>query len=169
MRKSKYFDQKLQNKKKTFFPASKSITTTQPGADLKTNRSQRSQRETRHIRMFKVIICLIAVFLVCRLPNWIFLLIKLHNDLRDHMWWILQYSLGILALCNCMVNPLLYTFLGETLKFGEWLRARACAWWCCHCTKRPSGATEIVTTPESSDNKAAKEAPSQHTEKSVRF
>lgn len=33
--------------------------------------------------------------------------------------WLLHYSLGILSLFNCMINPLLYAFLSETLKTSE--------------------------------------------------
>lgn len=72
--------------------------------------------------MFKVVILLIALFLICRLPQWIFVLYKMYsNDVNAQKYWLLHYSLGILILINCMTNPLMYAFLATTIKFGEQL------------------------------------------------
>lgn len=71
--------------------------------------------------MFKVIIAIMTTFFVCRLPTWIFLLIKLNRTevmgLPQH--WVVHFSLGILSLANCAINPFLYTFLSETIRVGS--------------------------------------------------
>lgn len=72
-------------------------------------------REIRQLRMFKAILVLMVVFLVCRLPTWIFLLYKLHNSATSNLMWMLHYCFGLLSLVNCVLNPFLYTFLTETI------------------------------------------------------
>lgn len=81
-------------------------------------------RKTRQLRMFKVIIMIMITFLVCRLPTWIFLLIKLNRDLSSSASWVLHFSFGILSLANCAINPFLYTFLTETMHFGSQVKGR---------------------------------------------
>lgn len=78
----------------------------------------RSSREIRQLRMFRVILVLIVTFLVCRLPTWIYLLYKLENVANTNLHWVLQYVFGILSVMNCVVNPLLYTFLMETIHYS---------------------------------------------------
>lgn len=88
-------------------------------------------RKTRQLRMFKVIIVIMLTFFVCRLPTWIFLLIKLNTNLSSSASWIVHFSLGLLSLANCAINPFLYTFLTETIRFGSDVRDRfrkLCSW-----------------------------------------
>jgi hypothetical protein len=85
---------------------------TQPNVE-----THRNERQRRQMRMFKVILVLMSVFIMCRLPNWIFLLYKLSNDVSGRLNWLLLYCFAIMGLLNCMLNPLLYTFLGETIRF----------------------------------------------------
>lgn len=90
----------------------------QTSYDLRQN-SSKNHREARHIRMFKVIICLMAIFLICRLPQWIFLMVKFYANINMVQMWLIQYSLGTFSLFNCVLNPFMYAFLSETLKTGE--------------------------------------------------
>lgn len=99
-------------------PTSQITNTRQTSYDIRQS-STKNQREARHIRMFKVIICLIAIFLICRLPQWIFLLVKFYGNIHLVEMWLLHYSFGILALFNCMLNPFMYTFLSATLRVSE--------------------------------------------------
>lgn len=74
--------------------------------------------------MFKVIIVIMTTFFVCRLPTWIFLLIKLNNELTATGSYLVHFCFGILSLANCAVNPFLYTFLTETIRFGSKMKNR---------------------------------------------
>lgn len=78
----------------------------------------RTRREIRQLRMFIAVLVLMLTFLICRLPTWIFLLYKLYNPAKTNSLWMLHYSLGLLSITNCVLNPLLYTFLTETIQFS---------------------------------------------------
>lgn len=92
--------------------------------------SSKNLREARHIRMFKVVFLIILIFLLCRLPSWIFLLIKMYSSKSTYSeYWIMHYSFGILVLLNCLLNPLIYTFLSTTLNVCDKIRD----WFKCFC------------------------------------
>lgn len=112
----------------------------------KIHQSSNNCRKTRQLRMFKVIIVIMTTFFICRLPTWIFLLIKMNKDLSLSPSWIVHFSLGLLSLTNCAINPFLYTFLTETIRFGSDLKARA-RMFCCWCSYRGEG-TATVTNVE---------------------
>lgn len=77
-------------------------------------------RKKRQIQMFKAILAIMLTFFICRLPQWIFTLVKMNVANPSTLsWFIANYTLGILSLTNCALNPLLYTFLNETLKATE--------------------------------------------------
>lgn len=98
------------------------------------NETHRNERQRRQMRMFKVILVLMSVFICCRLPNWIFLLYKLSNVASGRLNWLLLYSFGALGLLNCMLNPLLYTFLGETIRITSHIGS-ACYKFCRPCRR----------------------------------
>lgn len=83
--------------------------------------SKRVERKQRQIRMVKVIALLMAVFFICRLPNWIYVLYKLSNVTQKNIYWVIHYIFGILVLINCLLNPFLYTFLSETIRLTTFL------------------------------------------------
>lgn len=96
------------------------VFTVEPQSNAPANvETRRNGRQRRQMRMFKVILVLMSVFIMCRLPNWIFLIYKLTYQVTGKVNWLLYYSFGIMGLVNCMLNPLLYTFLGETLRIGS--------------------------------------------------
>lgn len=90
-------------------------------------RKLKTCREIRQMRMFKAILVLMFVFLICRLPIWIFLLVKLYNVASSNMMWMLHFCFGLLSIVNCVLNPFLYTFLIETIQFSSRF---------IHCVKR---------------------------------
>ncbi|XP_063984276.1 QRFP-like peptide receptor [Diachasmimorpha longicaudata] len=77
------------------------------------------QRKRRTIR---VILLLILVFVVCRLPQWAFLLFKTISIMRGWIWWHLQVMLSTLSLFNAAIHPFLYAFLNEALSIVNWIR-----------------------------------------------
>lgn len=93
-------------------------TSTSSQTNNSTEKRPKTSREIRQLRMFKVIILIMITFFVCRLPTWIFLLYKLFNIANTNFHWMLQYSLGLLSITNCVLNPLLYTFLTETIQYS---------------------------------------------------
>lgn len=68
--------------------------------------------------MFRVIVVIMCTFLVCRLPTWVYLLYKLDNVANTNAHWVLQYVFGIISIFNGVLNPLLYTFLTETIQMS---------------------------------------------------
>lgn len=87
-------------------------------AKTESQSSPETRREIRQLRMFIAILVLMLTFLICRLPTWIFLLYKLYNPAKTNSLWMLHYCLGLLSITNCVLNPLLYTFLTETITFS---------------------------------------------------
>lgn len=98
----------------------------------------KSTREIRQLRMFRAILVIMITFFVCRLPTWIFLLYKLFNVANTNFHWMLQYTFGLLSIFNCVLNPLLYTYLTETINCSflliENLKSLYC---CCFCWGTP--------------------------------
>lgn len=92
----------------------------------------KTQREKRSLRMFIAVLMLMTTFLVCRLPTWVFLLYKLYFNATTNLQWMLHYAFGLLSIVNCILNPLFYTFLSETIRcsFG-------CASFLQKCWKAP--------------------------------
>lgn len=88
--------------------------------------ARRTERRQRQVRMFKVILALMVVFLICRLPNWVYVLYKLGNDAQENIFWVINYAFGLLVMANCMLNPFLYTFLSETIRLTTFLAGIIC-------------------------------------------
>ncbi|XP_062558646.1 neuropeptide Y receptor type 5 [Armigeres subalbatus] len=115
-------------------------------------------RKKRQLRMFKAVVCIMSVFFLCRLPTWIFLLIKLHGTATTNVYWTLHYTFGIMAMLNCVLNPLIYTFLGETIKVTVFLRTICVRLWVDPCrrgakrtrsTFSEQGRRDFVVAPQS--------------------
>lgn len=97
--------------------------------------AQSNQREIRHLRMFYVLISLVTTFIALRLPAWIFLIMRIYGDYTRPVDWILHYVFGILTLASCVLNPLLYTFLTETIQYCEFTidKVKMCGLACFCC------------------------------------
>lgn len=89
-------------------------------------RRSEHQRRHRQMRMFKVILMLMSVFIFCRLPNWIFLVYKLSHEVSERSNWLTLYCFAIPGFLNCMLNPLLYTFLSETIRVTSFIKNGFC-------------------------------------------
>ncbi|XP_018563501.1 somatostatin receptor type 5 [Anoplophora glabripennis] len=71
----------------------------------------------RKIRTFKVIIVLMVAFTACRLPYWLFFVIRLLETISGSTIWYLHFLFISLNMLNCALNPLLYAFLSQTIYF----------------------------------------------------
>lgn len=69
----------------------------------------------RKIRTFRTVLILMISFFICRLPYWIFYIVQLLSKQNSQFAWNLHFSLIALNLLNCVLDPLLYTFLQETI------------------------------------------------------
>lgn len=114
----------LTSSKQPIFTIRPPSSTTQPHS-AEPRRSEH-QRRNRQMRMFKVILVLMSVFIICRLPNWVFLVYKLSHKVSNRSNWLLVYSFAIMGLLNCMLNPLLYTFLSETIRVTSFVESAGC-------------------------------------------
>ncbi|XP_055857307.1 neuropeptide Y receptor type 5 [Episyrphus balteatus] len=85
-----------------------------------------STREARHLRMFAIVLILMAVFIFFRLPAWVFLIMRMYGTYTRPVHWILHFSFGILTLTSCVLNPLLYTFLAETIQYTLFMKGKLC-------------------------------------------
>ncbi|KAJ8959773.1 hypothetical protein NQ314_006203 [Rhamnusium bicolor] len=54
-------------------------------------------------------------FTLCRLPYWLYFVIKLVKTIKGGVMWDLNYALTALNILNCALNPFLYAFLNETI------------------------------------------------------
>lgn len=104
---------------------------------INNNNPTKSTREIRQLRMFRAILVIMITFFVCRLPTWIFLLYKLFNVANSNFHWMLQYTFGLLSIFNCVLNPLLYTYLTETINCSFLLWDNFKSLYCCCCWRRP--------------------------------
>lgn len=69
----------------------------------------------RKIRTFKVVVILMVTFIVCRLPYWLFFVVKLLETIKGSTMWYLHFGFTSLNMLNCVLNPLLYAFLNQTI------------------------------------------------------
>ncbi|XP_044252839.1 QRFP-like peptide receptor [Tribolium madens] len=97
----------------------------------------RDIRVERKIRTFKVLVTLMMVFIICRLPYFTVFILKLSLTEEYGLWtWYLNYAFMALHILNCCLNPLLYTFLNQTLTV--WIKVKKVVkdfTWeiCCFC------------------------------------
>lgn len=86
------------------------------------NNGRCNERQRRQMRMFKVILVIMCVFIMLRLPTWLFLLYKLNFRVEARIQWLINYSLSIVGIMNSSANPFLYTFLSETIRVTSAIR-----------------------------------------------
>ncbi|XP_008552604.1 orexin receptor type 2 [Microplitis demolitor] len=100
--------------------ASTSITTSAPKPVKNKKIPMHVIRKRRTVR---VILILIGVFVLCRMPQWSFLVTKLYIKVSHKFWWHLQVILTLLSLINAAVHPFLYAFLNEALSLVTWINS----------------------------------------------
>ena len=84
------------------------------------------QRDKSRNRITRLVLVIIAVYVTCWLPYWIFqvgLTMRVFTDLPPWGYTIYQ-AITVLSYANSMLNPLLYVFLTE--KFRQNLTAACC-------------------------------------------
>lgn len=94
--------------------------------DVHVTKTTKSRREVRQIRMFNAILILMTTFLICRLPTWSYLVYKSNYPTKTNLQWMLNFCFGLLSMANCVMNPLLYTFLTETIEVSLSVINRSC-------------------------------------------
>lgn len=98
---------------------------------VKKTKNQDIQVE-RKMRAFKIILVLMFVFILLRLPFWIFFNVTLAYILPNReLSWNLHYTLQLLTITNCALNPLLYTFLNQTMYVLRIVNDFVCKIFCC--------------------------------------
>lgn len=96
-------------------------------------KKKRNVQMERKIRTFKIVIVLIVAFILCRMPYWVFWLLKLLTSIRsgDAVWRTI-FIMTSLNLLNCALNPFLYTYLNQTIyacrKINDFFWSTCC---CC--------------------------------------
>lgn len=85
----------------------------------------------KKIRTFRIVIVLMTCFVVCRLPYWVFYAVRLIIKVGGHAGWNAVFALLALNLMNCVLDPLLYTFLNETVNTFKIFNDFVCKIFCC--------------------------------------
>lgn len=106
----------------------------------------------RKIRTFKIIIVIMIVFFVCRMPHWIFTLLRFATVLSGSKYWIISNALSLLLIINTTLNPFLYSFLNQTIMyFDKFFRSigdfisKIC---CCCCSEFDEFEKDNPFSPE---------------------
>lgn len=127
---------------------------------------KKSVHVERKIRTFKIILCLMFVFIGCRLPYLIFNVDKLSSSHKGHEYWIMVYVFNGLALLNCTLNPLLYTFLHPTLnlltRINKIINDFMCQVFCCWNAEFDDFGKENPFNVENYERKSCAELPKKN-------
>ncbi|KAG5877974.1 hypothetical protein JTB14_032235 [Gonioctena quinquepunctata] len=85
----------------------------------------------RKIRTFRIVLVLMVSFAFCRLPYWCYYILRLVGTQTSETSWNVNFTLIALNLLNCALNPLLYTFLNETINVIKMINDFMCKVCCC--------------------------------------
>ncbi|KAL1497617.1 hypothetical protein ABEB36_008546 [Hypothenemus hampei] len=100
--------------------------------NVKTGGKKRNEQMEKKIRSFKIVVALIIAFIGCRAPYWIHMLYQQVNTVDKNLLWNFRFSAISLYLLNCVLNPLLYTYLNVTIsicrKISSFLTQICCCW-----------------------------------------
>ncbi|KAJ8978889.1 hypothetical protein NQ317_008504 [Molorchus minor] len=87
----------------------------------------------KKLRTFKVVIALMLAFTLCRLPYWLYFVIKLVKTIQGDTMWNIHFALTSLNILNCALNPFLYTFLNQTISATKKINEITCRFILCCC------------------------------------
>lgn len=73
----------------------------------------------RKIRTFKIILSIMLIFFLCRMPHWIFNVVRFAIKADQPIHWIMSYVLSFFLLFNTAINPFLYSFLNQTIEYFD--------------------------------------------------
>lgn len=72
-----------------------------------------ANRKVLFVRNLKLLVLFMIIFILTRLPQWLYEITVFKVDTDDQLL-IIHYSLGLLTILNCMLNPILYVSLSKT-------------------------------------------------------
>lgn len=118
-------------------------TITQPKNERVNNKKNAKSRSKLHmerkIRTFKIILSIMLIFFLCRMPHWIFNVVRFAIKADENIHWVLSYVFSLFLLFNTAINPFLYSFLNQTIeyfdKFFTSLGSCAVKFFCCFCSE----------------------------------
>ncbi|KAJ8959776.1 hypothetical protein NQ314_006206 [Rhamnusium bicolor] len=99
--------------------------------NAKANVKGKNVQVERKIRTFKIVIVLMISFIFCRLPYWCFFVVKVVGTYKGETMWNISFALIALNMLNCTLNPLLYTFLNQTIRAFKTANDFICKICCC--------------------------------------
>ncbi|XP_030756668.1 somatostatin receptor type 5-like isoform X2 [Sitophilus oryzae] len=105
-----------------------------PVPRIKSIMKKRNLQMERKMRTFKIVVVLIFAFIGCRMPHWLFMLYNLLKEVPASIAWNLRFSFIALNLFNCVLNPFLYTYLGQTIYIFRKINDFMCKICCCCCS-----------------------------------
>lgn len=112
-------------------------TTAEPKPKPKEIKKNKNVQVERKIRTFKIVITLMLSFLLCRIPYFTQYMYKLcrfeSNGKHNHVTWNINYALLSMNCLNCALNPLLYTFINETINVCKKICDFTYKIACCFC------------------------------------
>ncbi|CAH1964732.1 unnamed protein product [Acanthoscelides obtectus] len=93
-------------------------------------------RVEKKVKTMKIVIGLMVCFILCRLPYYLFTTFLLIKVSGSKSAWNAYFALNCLLLLNCALNPLMYIYLHQTLRFLVFIKdlIKRCIMWCCFTT-----------------------------------
>lgn len=98
---------------------STTTSTTEVATSAESNgpKAPKTAHTKKKLRTFRVVLLIMATFVVCRLPQWTFNVVTLQTPIGGQSGYLIRYCLSILTVLNTAINPLLYSFLDSILNF----------------------------------------------------
>nr|CAH7722943.1 unnamed protein product [Callosobruchus chinensis] len=109
---------------------------TTTASNSKQSKTKRNVQVEKKVKTMKIIIGLMICFILCRLPYYLFNAMLLVKKNGSPAIWNLYYALNCLLLLNCALNPLMYIYLHQTIRFVVLVKdsVKRCVLWCCFTT-----------------------------------
>ncbi|CAH1964731.1 unnamed protein product [Acanthoscelides obtectus] len=85
----------------------------------------------RKLRTFRIVVVLMITFVICRFPYWYYYVMRTICKLAGNFVWSIHYTFISLTMLNCALNPLLYTFLNQTINAFKTVNDFMCKICCC--------------------------------------
>ncbi|XP_066248527.1 RYamide receptor-like [Euwallacea similis] len=105
----------------------------QDTSSISTSKSKKKNVQMKSkIRSFKIVVALVVAFIVCRLPYWLHMTYQQLENVNKNVVWNVRFATISLYLFNCVLNPLLYTYLNITItvcrKVSRFVTHYCCCW-----------------------------------------
>lgn len=110
-----------------------------------------AHQQTKHKKKIAVtLLGLVAVFFVCRMPNWIFVILAMSHLVPEMTpaIWMIKSSLVFLSVFNAALNPLLYEPLTKNATGrGRSFHSHRCCCCCSCCDSYDPAASDFRQIP----------------------